>query len=291
MSTVPPSSNRLARRLLRLGGLLLLLPALLVAADSLFGGEENPLNPIAAAAEHTRDEPGARFTMVATYTSTSLPKPMVAHGHGAYNSETGLAEATVEVTSPAGEPVTVESVADDTSLYLRGDEITSELPAGEEWMKIEPLLGHSRQDAMLEGSSADSSLGMLSSVSGDVRRLGREQVRGVATERYRARFSYGDYGELLRKEGKDDLAEEYEKYDALISSPPLVEAWIDAEDVLRRFRMVMTPPADPGQPAMTTDMRMELFDLGARPQIALPDPDRVFDATPLLERELDAAAG
>jgi hypothetical protein len=279
------------RRLFQLAGLLLVALALLVLANSFSDGEENPLNPIAAAAEHTRSEPGARYTMEATYTSESLPKPTVAHGWGAYDTETDLSKATLTLTSPSGKPITLELVGDSTSFYLRGEEVTAGLPGGKEWMKIEPFLGHSQQEAMVGGGSAASSLEMLSSVGGDVQRLGREKVRGVNTERYRAKYSLSDYAELLREEGKDDLADQYEKYYALNPSSPLVEAWIDAKDVLRRFRMVMTLPTEPGKPAMTTEMTMELFDFGARPQIVLPDSDQVFDATPTLQQELDAAEG
>lgn len=53
----------------------------------------------------------------------------------------------------------------------------------------------------------------------------------------------------------------------------------------------MTLPTEPGKPSMTTEMTMDFFDFGARPQIVLPDSDRVFDATPIFEQELDAAEG
>lgn len=291
MPAAPPNSNRLPRRLLQLAGLLLLVPALLVLANSFLDGEESPLNPIAAAAEHTQNEPGGRYTMEATYTSDSLPKPTVAHGWGAYDTETDLSKATLKLTSPSGEPIAIEFVGDSTSFYVRGDKITADLPGGKEWMKIEPFLGHSQQEAMLGDTSAGSSLEMLSSVGGDVQRLGRAKVRGVTTEHYRARYSLSDYSELLREEGKGDLAEQYEKEYALNPSSPLVEAWIDAKDLLRRFRMVMTLPTDPGKPALTTEMTMDFFDFGARPQIVLPDSDQVFDATPIFEQELDAAEG
>ena len=66
-----------------------------------------------------------------------------------------------------------------------------------------------------------------------------------------------------------------------------VEAWIDGRHILRRSRVVMDIPT--GSLALTMDMRMDFFDFGARPRIELPDPASVHDATPTLERELDAA--
>jgi hypothetical protein len=92
-----------------------------------------------------------------------------------------------------------------------------------------------------------------------------------------------------RRCGKDEVADQYEKYAEIATSSPTVEAWVDGNGILRRSRMVMAIPTQPGQPTLTMDMRMEFFDFGARPQISLPDPTRVYDATPLLEAQLDAA--
>lgn len=287
MSAATPNPDPLTRRLLQ-GVKLLSLLLILVVVNSFVNGGEASLNPLAAAAERTQEQPGARFAMRATYSSSALPQPAVANGHGAYNSETGLSEATLTVNSPKTGRVTIESVGDDTAFYLRGSEISAELPGGKEWMKVEPFLGHSQEEAMLSGSGAESSFDALSSTGGSVTRLGSEKVHGVETQRYRAEVSFGEYADLLREEGKDEIADQYEKYGTLMPSPPLVEGWVDGKGILRRTRMVMTMPAAPGQPTVTMDMRMELFDLGARPEVVLPDPSRVFDATPLLREQLDS---
>lgn len=275
-------------RRLRYAIAVLSLLLILVVANALLHSDENPLNPIAAAAERTQEQPGARFTISAVYNSAALQQPMTARGRGAYNSETGLSKATLTVDSPKG-PLTVESIADDTSFYIGGGMIGGELPEGKEWMKVEPFLGHSQEEAMLSGSGADSSLDALRRVDGDAQRLGRETVDGVPTQRYRAQLSYDGYAALLRDEGKDEIADQMEKFENVITTPPVIEAWVDDEGILRRMRMVMTLPTAPGQPAVTTDMQMNLFDIGARPAIAVPDESRVFDATQLVQEQLDAS--
>lgn len=291
MSAGPPSSfqpDPLSRRLTQAAKFLSLL-LVLVLVNSLLHHEEDPLdlNPVAAAAERTRDEPGARFTMEATYTSAALPGPMTASGRGAYNSQTGLSEAKMTMDSPVVGRIDIEAIGDDTSFYMRGNPISSELPEGKEWMKVEPLLGHSQEEAMLGGSDADGSLQMLSSASG-AQRVGREKVRGVPTQRFRAEVGLAEYGALLREEGKDDLAEQYEKYATLMPTPPLVEAWIDSHGIVRRNRMVMTMPTAPGEPSLQMDMQMDLYDFGAEPDIFVPDDSQVFDMTPVLEAQMDA---
>lgn len=279
-----------SQRLLQAAGVCAALLLLVLLNAYLHDDDEAlELNPVAAAAERTESQPGARFTMTAIYTTAAEPGRTVAHGHGAYNTESGLSEATLKMNSPSAGHVTLDSVADGTSFYVSGDPISSELPGGKTWMEVEPFLGHSQDEAMLSGSGADSSLGVLSSASGAATLVGREKVRGVSTRHYRARVSLSDYADLLREEGKDDIADQYDDYAALAPSPPLVEGWVDGKGILRRMRMVMTLPTAPEQPAVTMDMRMDLFDLGARPVIALPDSDKVFDATPLLREQLDAA--
>lgn len=263
---------------------------ILVVVNSFANGGEASLNPIAAAAERTESAPGARFTMQAIYTGPSLAQPLVAHGRGARNSQTGRSRAVLSVDLPqTPSRIHVESIGDGTSIYMRGSAIGSDLPEGKEWMRVEPFLGQSESEAMLGGSDADSSLQMLGS-AGDVEKVGTEQVRGRSTTRYRAVVDLDDYGDALREEGKDEMADLYEKYANLAPDPTEVEAWVDSHEILRRARMVMDIPTQPGAPTLTMDMRMDFFDFGASPRIELPDAASVYDATPTLERELDAAS-
>jgi hypothetical protein len=278
----------LSRRLLQGAGFLSFLLIAVLANSFLQSSEENPLNPIAAAAERTQTEPGARFTMTARYTSTELPRPMVAHGGGAYNSDTGLSEAELSLASPELGRLEIEMVGDETSFYMRGNEAMGPLPDGKEWMKIDPSLGTGEEELMVASGDADGSLQMLGSITGGVRQLGPEQVRGQVTQRYRATFSLADVAAYMREEGDDGLAGLYEKHAALNPADQTVEVWIDDREIVRRMRTVMQLPSESG-PALRMDMRMELFDIGAEPTIALPDESQVFDATPLLEEQLDAA--
>lgn len=278
--------TRSSRRALLAAGLVSVLLIALVAYALLQGDEENPLNPIAAAAERTQTEPGARYTMEADYTSEALKGPMTATGSGAYNSVTGMGEAQMELDVPGLGPAEFEMVTDDNSVFMRSDnEAMMPLPDGKEWMQIDPLLGASQNELMI-GGDPESSLQMLAALSGDVRELGQETVRGRETERYRTSFRLADVAEALREEGKTELAELNEKLGELNPSPTIAEVWVDDEEVLRRMRLVMQLPIE-GQPPMTMDMRMDFFDYGAEPEVTLPDEDVVFDATPILEEELE----
>ena len=278
-----------SQRLLELAGALSVLLLLVLLNSFLNGGEDRlEFNPVAAAAERTQNEPGARFSMKAIYTAPSLPQPLIAHGAGSINSQTHHSRAVLTLDTPGEGPVRVETLSDGTTMYMRGTGISDGLPDGKEWMAMQPFLGHSEQEAMVGGGDADSTLQMLTVVDGNFQELGREEVRGISTRRYRTSVSMDAYAELLREEGKDDLAEHYEKLATLMPRPVIGEAWIDDNEIVRRNRMVMDMPSESGQPTLRMDIRMDLFDFGARPDIQMPDSSQVFDATPLLEEQFDS---
>lgn len=280
-----PLSQRLMQGVKFLSLLLVLVLANSFLNDS--GGERLELNPVAAAAERTQSEPGARFSMKAIYSSPALPQTMVAHGAGSIDSQTGRSRAVLELDSPEG-PVQIETVSDGTTMYMRGTGISGELPDGKEWLAMQPFSGHSEQEAMVGSGDPDSALQMLTAVNGSFRELGRETVRGASTRRYRSSVSLSGYAALLRDEGKDELAEHYEKIATLMPGPVVGEAWIDDEGIVRRCRTVMELPGDPGGPGVKMDIWMDLFDFGASPEIDLPDSSQVFDATPFFEEQLDS---
>lgn len=280
----------LSRHLLQLAGFLSLLLVLVVANSFLNQGSASPFNPnpVAAAAERTADAPGAKFTMKALYTSSAMPQPMTAHGSGVYNSETQHVRMTMGMYSPQAGNIKIEELGDGTAFYLRGTKISDELPGDAQWLEIQPFLGKSEQEAVVGGGNATDSLKMLTTVSGGVRVVGHEKVRGVPTRRYRAEIGMNDYARLLSEEGKDELAEEYEKLAVLMPTPVVSEASIDRHGMVRRMREVMTMPSDSGKPPVTMDIRMDLFDFKTHPDIQMPDSSEVFDATPFLKEKLDS---
>ena len=132
------------------------------------------------------------------------------------------------------------------------------------------------------GGDAKGELELLEAATGDVQKLGKEDVRGVPTTRYRGTVEPSEHAERLREEGQEDWAAFIEK-DA---KPLTVEAWIDADDLVRRMRLVQSQPQEGGE-GSTVDMRMDFFDFGAVPEIDVPAQSEVFDATPQLRAELE----
>jgi hypothetical protein len=252
-------------RLLQGAGVLSLL-LILVVVNSLLnsGSGESPFNPnpVAAAAERTQEAPGMHFSMTAAYSSESMPRT-VAHGGGAYNADSGLVQVRLQAPTDRG-TVDVEVVGNDDSMYLHSPEFAGQLPEGKNWIEVNPDLAQSDESAMA-GESFDNSLRMLAA-SGGVQRLGHARIRGAQTTRYRVSVEAPEVPNVL--------------------GPIHAEAFVDNHGMLRRARTVVTTTVD-GAP-VTMDMRMDLFDFGAQPDIQAPDDSLVFDMTPMLEEGLEA---
>jgi len=289
----PESSERsspdpLSRRLLRIAVLLSVLLLAVLANAALHGGGES-FNPIAAAAVRTQAAPGARTTIEAIYTSSALAQPIVAHGSGAYNSRMGRSQTTLEVPTATGTERIV-SVGDPRTVYMRSATISAGLPADRPWLGFQPWLGRSASTALV-GNGTGNQLEMMRAVASDVDAVGEEPVRNVPTRRYRGSIGLDSYSQLLREEGKVASAHQYERLAKLMPEPVEVEAWIDEARMVRRLRVSMTLPAEPGHAPVTVDMRIDLFDFGLAPSVKLPDTEEVFDSTPLVRAELGLLEG
>jgi hypothetical protein len=266
---------------------LSLLLVLVLANSFLNGGgtPEGPLefNPVAAAAERTQEGQGARFTTKIVFSSEFEP-PAVITGGGEYNAETGLARAQLNLSGDSGPSVKIESLSDDSMVYVRSPQYPEKLPEGKEWFAIRPFVAPGTESAM-PAEGPEGSLRMLCA-AGEVERLGRGRVRGVWVTRYRASVRMAGFAAQLRAEGHDDLAADFEQLATQLPGPIRTEVAVDANEIVRRVHTTMTTLTPEGP--VKADIRMDLFDFGAQPDIELPDPSLVFDMTPLMEAERSA---
>jgi len=263
---LPPSepAKRRSRRFWQVAiGLAVVVAALAVFAWPHGGGSGGggPLNAIAAAAEKTQQEPGGRALMHSTITSSEQSAPATLTGRILYDDE-GRSQAVI--TGPNtqdGGLMKMEAISDGTTMYMHSSQFGS-LPDGAKWMTLDFSHGDDDQETPVPASvDAKGELAFLEAVSDDVQKLGKTNVRGIETTHYR--------GSMDPADGK--------------GSPFDVEAWIDAEGLMRRMRIVHSEPSDKGDGTTTIDMRMDFFDFGLEPEIEVPDSSEVFDATAMAE--------
>jgi hypothetical protein len=271
----------LSVRLLQVAGALSLLLILVVVNSFLHSGE-NPLNPVAAAAERTADVDGLRFTMVVRTASEADP-PRLDYEKGSLNLQTKLGAVQVSGETADGAHMQADMVVSEDAIYLRSPEFRGKLPEGKEWTKMKPSLLTGEDSVPAE--SPDGSLGMLT-VNNRVHRAGHSQVRGVRVSRYVSSFEIGDAVTALRAHGEDELAEKCEKLASQVVGPVRAVALIDGKGLVRSVRVRMTSTAS-GTPE-TIESLTEFFDFGAQPDIVVPPESRVFDMTPVMEQQREA---
>ncbi len=266
------SLDPLSRRLLKVAGLLSLL-LVGVVANSILHSDENvlDLNPVAAAAAKAEGGTGFNFDVYIVYSSPALPGPLSAQGGGAFNAATERTRVALSLDSPATGSVRFVEVDDSTYTYTRSNTYSAVLPPGKEWVRTQKDEG--RENTGLE---FDEAMHLLSD-SGDFHLVGNQSVNGKTTRHYRAEISIAKLVELLREQGEDEAADAYAGLEGVAPTGVSAEAWVDRKNLLRRMRFVMPAPGKDGAPPMTMDMRMDLFNYGAHPDIQLPDPDTVVE--------------
>jgi hypothetical protein len=211
------------------------------------GGNETPLNPIAQAAVRTQKSPGARTLFHATAHKQSGSELIEMSGRGAFNGQTDRSEMTITAHGPTGDFV-MQSIASRTHVFFKSEAFQSEFPGDDEWIGLN-LSQYDQSDAALPTNSDPiSELDLLKNASDDFEALHEETIRGVKTTRYRGTFETG-----LE-----------------------FETWIDGKGLVRRMRLEGSP-SDP----TSVDMTVDFYDFGISPNIELPNPDTVFDATDL----------
>lgn len=277
-TTSGPTGGGLSRRRLfwrAVAGLAILIVALVAFAWQQGGHSDGdgPLNAIAAAAERTQNEPGGRSSMRAVISSPARSESFTISGHGAFDAE-GRTRAILTFRRPeSNELVEMQMIGNEAAVYMSSD-LFGSLPGGDKWMGLDLSFLQGSDTPLPTDGDAMGELALLETVADDVQKLGREDVRGVSTTRYRGKVDVSEQAEQLRGESAEELASEIEE------GPPMqIEVWIDADGLVRRMRYVKAERGEHGEKATTIDMRVDFFDFGIEPEIELPDSSEVFDAT------------
>ena len=244
------------------------------------GGGGGPLNAIAAAAEKTQQEPGGRAAMHSIVTVPGKSTRFTMTGWIVFDAEGRTRGVITAPHTVSGGPMKLDVVSDGTIMYMRSSKFGS-LPDGAKWMSLDLSLGDEVDPTTLPDVDAKGELALLEGVD-NVQKLGKEDVRGVSTTHYRGALSLADQVERARDKGEDNIASVTERD----GGPTRVDAWIDAEGLVRRMRLIHSQSAKQGEEPLTMDMRMDFFDFGFEPEIEVPDSSEVFDATELTQEKL-----
>jgi hypothetical protein len=171
----------------------------------------------------------------------------------------------------------------DYVIYVRlGSLLSSQLPGGQQWIKLDlTKMGKSAGvdlSKLLAGSQLQPGdlLSLLKTDGAKIHKVGSATVNGDATTHYRVVI---DTRARLKELGSPLLA-------GVAARMPKVpeDVWIGKDGLVRRVRVSFDLPHR-GAPVHTA-MTMNLYDYGADVDIAAPPSGEVFDATELAQQGL-----
>ncbi len=254
------------------------------------------LDPVSAAATKTQNAGAVRVHMKMVLSGKGRTVRM--RGTGALDGES--AEMSFRLGSMLGRmglPPGVASMAQlahasmkevaleqdgDYVIYLRIPSLSSELPGGKTWVKLDvSKLGKSAGidlGQLTSGSQFQPNdlLGMLEAEGAKVHTVGPATIDGVATTHYRGTI---DMAKALRSSG---LTSPMLKQLAGRMNMASENVWVGKDGLVRRVRFAYAVPRE----AMRMAMTMDLFDYGAHVSVAAPPSSAVFDATQLAQQGL-----
>jgi hypothetical protein len=270
-------------RLLQAAGVLSLLLILVVVNSLLNSGGESPFdpNPVAAAAEQTREVPGMRIEMTLHVVGSSDGSVTIT-GDGAFDGEADLGEFSFDATTPKGQ-VQFDAILGESAWYFRYPQFSGRLPEGKEWVKLEGLETQSQKDEI--GIESPDELLEAVGAGGRAKRIGQVKVRGEQTTRYRVTLSPAKAIEILRAQGKTESVELLESGSAQFTRPIQADAFVDRGGILRRVITSSTFNVE-GQ-TISSRAHMDFFAFGTEPDIQVPDDSAAYDVSPKLEEGMD----
>jgi len=235
------------------------------------GGGSGPLDAIAKAAEATQHEPGGHALIHATVTASGTPEGITEHGSMAFENG-GRARGTLLIRGHAtGRRARAQVIVDGTTSYASSDQVP--LPEGRKWAKIDFSSAGSNSSVPADGGPEEG-LKLLEEMDG-AKEVGKEDIRGVATTRYRGALSISE---------KKVFGVEVQV------SPPQIEVWIDAMDRVRRMTVNISDSVNVMEGSATTDITVDFLDFGPVSKIELPKQDEIYDATGRVESNFRSSA-
>lgn len=280
----------------RLGAILAIVAvgaALLCAGALLAGcGTSATLDPVARAAELSSRQPGVRFTLAMQISSSQLPGGFEITGSGYANGAQKAARMEIDLSKVPGVSAladagsgTLETVFLYPIVYMHMPFLAGKLPEGKTWMKLDmakltkALGGGSIPQAFSLGQADPGQfLQYLRASSGEVRKVGTQQLYGISTTEYQSSLQLSQVLERLPAVDRPAASEMLQHVGNDGSIP--VETWIDAQGRVRQVRMSLSVSGSTA--SGSAEVTMGFTSYGAVPAISPPPAGEVVDLTSLL---------
>jgi hypothetical protein len=203
-------------------------------------------------------------------------------GEGFQDLESGTMSMTLNMPpfEPGMPPMKMEQLMVGETMYMRSDLFSAALPKGKTWMKLDLAslgkeLGIDIASIMEQSRNSDprSQLSFVQGAKGDIKELGKAEIRGTKTTHYGFTI---DVAEAVK-----DLPAELAELKPLLEGVGLdefpAEAWIDDEGLIRRINYSIRVPSDGSGKAQAMSISQDFFDFGAKVDVSAPPPAQVVD--------------
>ena len=279
----------------------LLLPALaLVAALAVVGGlliaggkDTVPLSTVANAAEATNQANGFKITIDGGYQLPGAARALPMKGSGALDPQRRRGRLVFDsagALAGGGGGQKIEQIFEGDVIYMRTPAAAQQLGARKPWLRVNvkeagQALGiDPGRLGQLGGNDPRQMIDQIRAASGDVEKLGSEDVRGVATTRYRAKVDIRRYPDRLPPAQREQARVAVEKLVQQTGNDSYpMTLWIGEDDLVRRVRIEYDFEL-PGQDKKAEySMTMEFFDFGAPIDVSPPPAKDVQDLAQLAQ--------
>jgi hypothetical protein len=221
-----------------------LLPVLLACAvlplAAGCGAEDsvkNTVDPVAQAATKTADAGSVQLSMTGKVSAAGQEVPIDATGAFDLKAKRGHMQLTTNV--PGKGDVRIDELLDGLVIYMRSDALTSSLPGGKHWIKIDlQALGKKSgidlgQLQQLGGGTDPTQFLTYLKKAGKVEKVGSEDINGTATTHYHATI---DLDKLADSSG--DAGASVRQLEQLTGNKTLpTDIWIDGQGRARRQKI------------------------------------------------------
>jgi hypothetical protein len=277
-------------RLRRLAALLALLAAIPVLAGC---GSDAVLtsDAVADAADRTVSRGGAKLAIAQSISIPGQAAPLRMTARGVADPKARQGRLVFDLSGLAAQSggqvdpgATQEVLYRGFTMYMRSPLFARGLPDGKRWIRID--LERAGKSAGIDlgalaqtGQDPTQALQQLRAASGDVERVGDEQVRGVSTTRYRATVDLRRYPDVVPPAQRAAVRRSIARVIELSGQSRVpTDVWIDGDDVVRRTQQTVRTLLGPGMRG-TIRQRIDLYDFGQTVDVKTPPAAVTYDIT------------
>jgi len=254
----------------------LALTATLTLGAAACGSHHSALLIVGSSALKTADGKSARVETTADLPGATAGTRRTTKGSGIVDFTTGNGEFTVDAASlgiPGATSLQLDSVS--SVFYIKG---LSALTGGlKPWIKLDlATLAKTAGAQSLNLFDPTANLNQLQGVTGTVRVVGKEKVRGTQTTHYAFNV---DLLKAARLVAADKRAALQSAASSVANHTVAVELWADSQG--RARKITQTIQVASGTISGQTKLTQEFYDFGIKVSVTAPPPDQVLDASAL----------